>query len=569
VTVAALDAYRLRHMHTTDATRASKWPVSVCCVISKSVLGRRRPLVWWIMRSKAVIVLLVSLTAVSCSTFSRHTPRALDLKPEDQRFAEALAHYAQGLINEKELGTGDEATIREFERAVELDPAQHRIYSKIALGHLLRKDPAQAIATLESACRASPTDLQARTDLAITAQITGQYDLAIQAFRRVLKMDPSSTFSYVALARIYIHLQQENQAAAVLASGVGKADNQQLFVMASVRGKELVEQGKMEDAVPYFLFLLDKSDVRRRELLNLMGQIYLEVKKPEQAVEYFRRATREPAPLTDSFVKLGLIELDLGNADQAIETLREADRLSPGAPIVLFSLGIAYNSQKRYADALAVFDRIAKSADTNDQSRLTADFYLHYGATAERAGQADRAAAIFEKSLTVFPDNDAILNYLAYMWAEKGLNLTRAAGHARRALKRFPENGAYLDTLGWICFKQGRNTEALEHLQHAIQLVGDDATVNDHLGDVLNALGRTAEAIAAWRTSYLLDPDSAAVLTKLTDQGLDPKKLRHEAAKVRRKREKAAARQAQEPPPATMKTPEDAPADAGAATANP
>ena len=79
-----------------------------------------------------------------------------------------------------------------------------------------------------------------------------------------------------------------------------------------------------------------------------------------------------------------------------------------------------------------------------------------------------------------------------------------------RADKAEPDNPAYLDSLGWVYFKLGKFADALPPLQRAVKLLNEpDATVLDHLGDVLNALGRKPEAREAWTESEKLEKSDA------------------------------------------------------------
>jgi tetratricopeptide (TPR) repeat protein len=115
------------------------------------------------------------------------------------------------------------------------------------------------------------------------------------------------------------------------------------------------------------------------------------------------------------------------------------------------------------------------------------------------------------------PDFDEALNHLGYMWAERGINLQIARDMIERAVKAEPENPAYLDSLGWVLFQLKKPAEALPPLQKAVELLKEpDATVFDHLGDVLKALGRLPEAREAWQKSLAVEP-SEAVKRKLEE----------------------------------------------------
>ena len=59
------------------------------------------------------------------------------------------------------------------------------------------------------------------------------------------------------------------------------------------------------------------------------------------------------------------------------------------------------------------------------------------------------------------------LNYLGYMFAERGQRLDEAVELIAQAVKIDPFNGSYLDSLGWAYFKQGKLDQAREYLVKA------------------------------------------------------------------------------------------------------
>jgi predicted negative regulator of RcsB-dependent stress response len=89
--------------------------------------------------------------------------------------------------------------------------------------------------------------------------------------------------------------------------------------------------------------------------------------------------------------------------------------------------------------------------------------------------------------------------------------------------------------MGWVCYRQGKFADAEDLLVRALDRIGQDATVHDHLGDVYLKLGKTKEAIAQWQASvkeFEAGPPSES----------DPEAL----AKVSKKLESARVRLAKE-----------------------
>jgi tetratricopeptide (TPR) repeat protein len=127
----------------------------------------------------------------------------------------------------------------------------------------------------------------------------------------------------------------------------------------------------------------------------------------------------------------------------------------------------------------------------------------------ERTGRRDEAVGTFRRLIGNQPDFAPALNYLGYMWAEKGENLPEALELVQKAVALDPHNGAYVDSLGWTHFQLGQYEEARGYLERAALLLPDDAVIFEHLGDLYVALGRLEMAEQVYRRSLDLGEDNA------------------------------------------------------------
>jgi tetratricopeptide (TPR) repeat protein len=48
--------------------------------------------------------------------------------------------------------------------------------------------------------------------------------------------------------------------------------------------------------------------------------------------------------------------------------------------------------------------------------------------------------------------------------------------------------------LGWVYYQRGQYQKAVEQLERAVDLSGDDPTITEHLGDAYQKLGKYREA---------------------------------------------------------------------------
>lgn len=191
---------------------------------------------------------------------------------------------------------------------------------------------------------------------------------------------------------------------------------------------------------------------------------------------------------------------------------------NPPKPIDVLAAAETWQRLEKYADSippleqlLANLDRAApsKGAAGGDAklavSTKAALFLL--GAAYERTGKRDQAVVEFRRLLGADPEYHAALNYLGYMFAERGENLEEARTLIEKAVALEPDNGAYVDSLGWVYYRLGRLNDARVALERATHLETTDGTVQEHLGDVYGAMGQVALASEAYRRAIALESD--------------------------------------------------------------
>lgn len=210
-----------------------------------------------------------------------------------------------------------------------------------------------------------------------------------------------------------------------------------------------------------------------------------------------------------------------------------AARTNQAVPLVL--QGLLYSSAEDYTNALRCFARAETigfpPAGENGESRSTqAQYHFWHGSAAERAGQTDLAATQFLRSLELEPEYAEAMNYLAYMWAEKGQRLDEALTWSQKSLELEPDSPAFLDTLGWIYYMRGDYERALKQIQKAANLLPEDPTIVEHLGDIMSKQGKADRAVLYWERAFLLDPANDELARRLESLGRNVKALREQAA---------------------------------------
>ena len=243
-----------------------------------------------------------------------------------------------------------------------------------------------------------------------------------------------------------------------------------------------------------------------------MSDTHLASRHPEAALRVLD-SVRDRDMLAPLVLLRRAVLLDrMGKTDEATTILRDLARDMPASAVPDRHLGDIYRIKSRFGDAIGAYDRaIARLPGLSPSDWIV---FYHRGIALDRDGQWDKAEADFRQALQLNPDQPYALNYLAYSWTERGINLDRARVMLEQALRARPNDGAITDSLGWVLFRQGNLRDAARLLERATELEPDDPTINSHLGDVYWAIGRRIEALYQWRRALTLNPpaDEAAQL---------------------------------------------------------
>jgi tetratricopeptide (TPR) repeat protein len=458
-----------------------------------------------------------------------------------------------------DMGDNDRA-IEKLKAAAEKAPNE-RTLEALAEAYERVRDYKSAVEVLKRALAISPDSDRLELSLANNLMQSGQLDEALKIYQALADDDPHDADLRLRLAEIY-RSQHDLVKARDQLEQAKKIDPGDMGV--SYEEANLLEaEGKSDAAIAKLKSMLDESARRtysaaqsasRAALLKRLGFLYRGSGQSAQAVDVFRQAASLDSENASEAVIL-IIETyrqakDLESAqreadaavkkypdDRSVVTARAevlADRgrvdeaaaevraVAKGAPDYQIQVELAqiYETGKRWSDmgkALDAAEGLAKS----DEEKETVWFMR--GAMYERMKKYDEAEAQFRKVIDANPRNAGALNYLGYMLADRAVRLDEAHELIKKALDLDPQNGAYLDSMGWICYRQGKFADAEDLLVRALDRLGQDATVHDHLGDVYIKLGKTKEAIAQWQASVKEfesgpsadnDPDELSKVTK-------------------------------------------------------
>jgi tetratricopeptide (TPR) repeat protein len=395
--------------------------------------------------------------------------RAEDMEPGDMQTLDALA---RALLNNNQL---DQA-LKQYKELAEANPDDAEPLIRIAEIDRRQGKYEEALAVVRKARKIDPSSLEAGFNEGLLLDILGRLDDAINTYQQMVDLTSHANGAYTD--------EEKN--------------NRSIFLERL--GAVCMEDNKTDQAIVAYRKMVDLGGSYAVRGYQGEADVYRAAYAFDKSLNVVKDAVAANPTNPDLKLMLAGELTDQGHPD---EGLAMAKSLLKGATPdeqrgVWFAIGQMDVRLHRWKDAEEAFDNGAPLA-TKKEDRT----YLLFlrGELVERQKHYDEAAQFFNQALALDPENAMTLNYLGYMWADKGEKLPEALKLIRKAVDLEPMNGAYRDSLGWVYFKMGDYDLAEDNLRQAVNRDQTDPTVHMHLGDLYEKTGRIREAAAQWELS--------------------------------------------------------------------
>jgi Flp pilus assembly protein TadD len=333
----------------------------------------------------------------------------------------------------------------------------------------------------------------------------GKPDISRNIYEGLDKAYPYNPF-ISALANGKQHVAQPNIVRA--ADGAALA----LFDLAT-----LLYEKRAYDSAQIYGSLVQKLSATSPFAKMMMGDIAALHRQYDKAIAEYN-AIEAPSPIYwISRVRMAEVYEASGQSDKSIAMLTAMSKDEATRIPALVSLGDVHRRQGRYEEAVAAYNKVLAGIVPTEKEWPV--IYAR-GMAEERLNRWARAEKDLLQALSFQPNNPMILNFLAYSWANQGINLNKALEYAKQAVSLKPNDGYILDSYGWALFRLSQYKDAVIWLEQAVAQIPEDSTLLDHLGDAYWQAGRRDEARYKWRQAHDLSQDTAF-------RALAEQKLRH------------------------------------------
>lgn len=388
--------------------------------------------------------------------------RAVELNPKMGQAYQLMARMHGLPAGDREAG--NEA----IEKAVELAGDDQVALSKaLVIRATLAEDDDTMLADLAQAIKIDPENMQA-------IQVRGSYYLrknepakAVEDFKTWLASDRENIKAYHEVARSLAGLQKLNEAIEIMdeAIKVDEESTESLLLRAQLALLAESFDRVIEDATTAL-----KLDRKLYGARLIRARALFETGENDEALEDVNLVLDEQPEFPTALILRFEIYTEKGNYPDAIEDLKTLGDLSPTNIGYKLQLAQLYNANDQPRRAIRIYNSVLNMITTSSEGDEVRMLILRGRGDARLSlGQHKEAIEDYDKGLELGPDNDGILNNLAWVLATSPVDELRDGDRAIELATKacevtdykmphilstlasgFAENGDFVTAIDWI-----------------------------------------------------------------------------------------------------------------------
>ncbi|WP_332670075.1 tetratricopeptide repeat protein [Aromatoleum sp.] len=362
-------------------------------------------------------------------------------------------------------------------------------------------DEMESLAAIETALKLRPDWEPA---ILFKAQLLAQGDApddALALLKAHLDRNPESRSTRLTYARALVSAREFDAARDQFRTLLDAApEDRDLMYAVGLLSAQLEDY---DAAVPLLERALEAGHPEANGIRLNLGQIAERRNDPARALQWYRSVEQGRNHL-DAQVRIASVLAGEGKLKEAREHLQRIDADEDTRKRLRIAEAQLLRTAGNESEAFALLD--AELRQTPDDP----DLLYESAMLAEQMGSTGVMEGRLRKLIALKPDHAHAHNALGYSLADRGERLEEAESLITRALELTPGDPFILDSMGWVRFRRGNPEEALRHLERAYGL-RPDPEIAAHLGEVLWAMKREADATRVWNEALRAHPDNSVL----------------------------------------------------------
>jgi tetratricopeptide (TPR) repeat protein len=428
----------------------------------------------------------------------------------------------------RETGYLDEA-IREFKKAIELDPHYPRVHYYLALAYLAQGEKERfptALPLFEQELAINPKEFFSTFFLGVIHLEDRDFPAAEDYLKKAVQLQPENPDPLLYLGQEYVETNHPELAIATLKKSIDLTtdpshNHYQVSKAHTMIGQILVKMGKQDEAEAELkrsqelraqAFQSDKErqdaqETGQHELLSELqsGQekpAFLENRPPLNPAEKKKAGELRAALaeiLGNAYNNLGVIQARHEQYGPAADYFKKAAQWKPDLPGLDRNWGLAGFRAQRFEEAIGPLDRQVAHQPSDSKSRDAlgiSDFMTEKFA---------KTVEVFQPELAALPDDPGVLYALGVSLVHTGDSAT-ASRVFQRMIEKNPDVAEIHVLLGRADADQNQYTSAVAEFSRALVLDPRIEGANFGLGIISLHQGKVDDAVQEFRAELDAHP---------------------------------------------------------------
>jgi len=388
---------------------------------------------------------------------------------------------------------------------------KHKLYMEL-------KEKQGAIKELLKLIEAYPNDIEALEILSEVYLLNDEKDKAFEIFKKVAIIAPENGRIHLTLADYYRE----------------EGDNIKSFeeLKLAFKSTKLGVDVKVSILVSYFQLLGINDSAREQAdtLAKLLIKTHPNSVKPnavyadilyiqnkfQEAKEQYLIVLQKDKTKNQVWSQVLFIQAEQNDFAGMLKTSEEALTYFSTDPLFYYFNGVSNGRLKNRNEAISVLEMGIEFVVENE--KLLLEFYSSLADMYHATGNNSASDSLYEKVLSIDPENVIVLNNYAYYLSLRKVKLGKAEEMSLKCNELEKENGTYQDTYAWILYQLSEYEKAKQWIQKSLANGSDSsAVVVEHFGDILYQLGETENAIVQWKKAQELGEASEFLIKKIEE----------------------------------------------------
>ena len=356
------------------------------------------------------------------------------------------------------------------------------------------------------------------------------YDKAIDAFNRILKIEPNNSDGLLALAQAYRKSGDEKKHDELIQKVF---NNTEIDIDAKILTfipyiEKLAQDTTMRDEVLKMADMIVAAHPNNIKATTARADVLYNIDRKKDAQAEYEKAINLGGEVPNTvWIQSYILDAEIEDYDHLIRISKNGIEKNPKEIFGYFYNAVANQQLKHYQAAADVLDKAfelqSKADATKFSPQLKLQMLISLGDVNFELKNFERSDSAYEAALEIDPNNATVLNNYAYYLSERDDKLEKAERMSKKSNLLVDNNSAFIDTYAWIMYKMKNYSEALDWMEQAMLIADsqDRPELLTHYGDILYKLGKEDKAIEQWRKAISKGGDKDALETKIKSKKIN------------------------------------------------